>query len=55
MHSVSTGFSLRSTITVITARYWGNAEYSTPNLLNSYNHIMFGEASLKISCTISLN
>jgi alpha-L-rhamnosidase len=22
--------------------YWGNAEYSTPNLLNSYNHIMYG-------------
>lgn len=24
--------------------YWGNAEYSTPNLLNSYNHIMYGGA-----------
>lgn len=22
--------------------YWGNAAYSTPNLLNSYNHIMYG-------------
>lgn len=26
--------------------YWGNAEFTTPNLLNSYNHIMFGEPSL---------
>jgi hypothetical protein len=22
--------------------FWGNAQYTTPNLLNSYNHIMFG-------------
>jgi len=22
--------------------FWGNAAYSTPNLLNSYNHIMYG-------------
>ena len=37
----SFGFWIAQGATTL-SEYWGNAAYSTPNLLNSYNHIMYG-------------